>query len=68
MINPMNNSMKRALLMGMLAATMAGDLPKAETEKPRKKCLVCGDWHSHNNSFCSPECCKKYKTKREKVS
>lgn len=26
-----------------------------------KNCLRCGAEHEHNNSFCSPDCCKKYK-------
>ncbi len=35
-------------------------LPKS-TCKPVKKCLHCNHTHKHNNSFCSPECCKAYK-------
>lgn len=29
--------------------------------KPVKKCLHCNHTHKHNNSFCSPKCCKAYK-------
>lgn len=30
-------------------------------EKLYKPCLVCGEPHQHNNSFCSAECCKSYR-------
>jgi hypothetical protein len=30
-------------------------------EKPYKPCLVCGEPHQHNNSFCSADCCKSYR-------
>jgi len=30
-------------------------------EEKEKVCLRCKQLHIHNNSFCSPECCKKYK-------
>lgn len=32
-----------------------------EPPKPIKKCLQCGTEHQHNNSWCSPECCKEWK-------
>jgi hypothetical protein len=33
------------------------------TPKPVKQCLECGKEHRHNNSWCSSECCKKYRDK-----
>lgn len=29
--------------------------------EPEKRCIVCGKLRFHNNSFCSRECCVKYK-------
>jgi hypothetical protein len=50
-----------ALLVSM-GASIIDDLIDHELSKlPKrriKKCLVCGKEHTHNNSFCSPECCK----------
>jgi hypothetical protein len=34
---------------------------------PTKPCLFCGKPHSHNNSFCSAECCKAWK-ERERAT
>ena len=31
---------------------------KIKAPKPIKRCLECGKDHQHNNSWCSPECCK----------
>ena len=47
----------------LLASMMAHSdnvfgIPKPEDERP---CLNCRKLHSHNNSFCSAECCKVYK-------
>ena len=35
-------------------------LPRRQIVRPRpvKACIECGNLHSHNNSFCSPKCCK----------
>jgi hypothetical protein len=34
--------------------------PKQKRAKQTKTCLACGKTHKHNNSFCSPDCCKLY--------
>ena len=36
---------------------------KKEAKKKLKTCLNpgCDNQHTHNNSFCSPECCRMYK-------
>jgi hypothetical protein len=52
---------KSATLLSLLS--VYGDLnnivlPEAKKERP---CLQCNKLHSHNNSFCSAECCKIYK-------
>ena len=31
--------------------------------KGKKPCLNCRNEHRHNNSFCSPECCKSFRGK-----
>lgn len=50
-------------LMGMGDTSLPYALRKPE--KPTKICLLasCRKEHKHNNSFCSPECCKAYKLK-----
>jgi len=65
MINPMRRS---ALAAMMALAMLPGDMLPRMKEKPVKKCLKCGNPHTHNNAFCSPECCKTYKEmKRGKI-
>lgn len=34
---------------------------KRKHEKKGKPCLNCGNFHTHNNSFCSAECCKEHR-------
>ena len=51
--------------LGALAAAMVATgivMPARKERKfPRlKQCLSCGKGHTHNNSFCSAECCKEY--------
>lgn len=50
-----------AILLAAFAAGMRIDSPP--TPKRKKRCLVCGVEHYHNNSFCSAKCCKSFKTK-----
>lgn len=53
----------RAPLALAMAIGMGGSLRVLPPAKERKvkKCLACSKEHTHNNSFCSAECCKKYK-------
>ena len=32
--------------------------------KESKKCLECDKQHFHNNDWCSPECCKTWRLKK----
>lgn len=48
-------------VIGMIGEN--GTSREQRREKPKKSCLVCGKKHQHNNSFCSPDCCKSYKKK-----
>ena len=59
----------------MMSSLMTNDgpfgLPIAKEERvsaarPEKKCLECGTIHDHNNHWCSPECCKLYRSKKKK--
>lgn len=36
-----------------------------QPKQKMKKCLWCGNEHSHNNSFCCTECCRLYKEKKK---
>ena len=38
------------------------------TKKSEKPCLRCRTFHKHNNSFCSADCCKKYRQGDKYVS
>ena len=42
------------------------DIPHVKPSEA-KHCLVCSKLHNHNNSFCSVECCKKYKELKKKA-
>ena len=33
--------------------------------KPKRPCLQCGKPHNHNNSWCSADCCKKYRSEQQ---
>lgn len=53
---------------GLVEATesnsaLVAALEKLRPETLRRKCVVCDTMHSHNNSYCSAECCKKDRTK-----
>jgi len=61
-----NPILKNVLPLLMMSEMLGGSLPNLGIkEKEEKKCLVCGNSHYHNNSFCSAECCKAYKNKRK---
>lgn len=55
---------------GMIAALMGSGILRPEDlegladkfKKPVKKCLQCSTEHTHNNSFCSADCYRKFKT------
>jgi len=40
---------------------LVNDSPIKTKERRKKQCLQCGAAHTHNNSFCSRECCKGYR-------
>lgn len=40
---------------------------KVKRLKPTKPCAECGEMHSHNNRWCSTECCKLYRQKEKEV-
>jgi hypothetical protein len=57
-----------AAMMLMASAMMGGGMPgmgKCAREKPERPCLQCGTRHSHNNSFCSADCCRAWKEKKK---
>jgi len=50
-----------AIMLGM------GHTPRVSSrpENKYKPCLNCGDLHKHNNSFCSPKCCKDWRERKD---
>ena len=68
-----NDSRQRIGIMAGLAAagimnpgisgTMFGRSGYREPKKSRP-CVNCKTPHTHNNSFCSAECCKEYRAKK----
>lgn len=64
------NREARASVIGLLMALAWGVVDPQPRQrkvlgKPRKQCLECGATHSHNNSWCSAECCKAYRSKQK---
>ena len=51
----------------MAARSSIADLMhrKVKRLKPTKPCAECGEMHSHNNRWCSIECCKLYRQKEK---
>ena len=76
----MNKSQCKKQLAGAMLATVMGTMLAqghddfydfynyryASYQKPVKKCLRCGTKHTHNNCFCSVECCKLYREEKKK--
>jgi hypothetical protein len=64
------NKMLSSILPIMAMAAMDDrfwDVPTPTIKiKQKQYCLNCGKEKNHNNSFCSPECCKNYKHKQRK--
>lgn len=57
----------RGVATALMLSAMAGGMPNtisAREIRPYKECLNCGELHQHNNSFCSPDCCKGWKNKK----
>lgn len=71
MKNPMCGRMAGYLAMAMYGAAMGssifggGPYVYDNTARPVKKCLQCGKEHSHNNCWCSSECCHKYRQQQK---
>ena len=51
------------IMSGCLESTLDN---KVHHEPMSKKCLICGKEHFGNNSFCSKECCVKFRTDKQK--
>lgn len=75
-MDPATRSKRAGLMAGLAAAgamspgmgdiiggTMFGKPYYREPKKPRP-CLNCKTPHTHNNSFCSAECCKEHRAKK----
>ena len=63
--NPIAKMLPLLLMYGM-GSDMYGNGPrKRQPEIVFKKCLHCGNDHSHNNSWCSPECCKAWRDEKK---
>lgn len=56
-----------AQVISTLACLNGGRMPRMPepTIPEERPCLNCGKPKRHNNSFCSPECCKAYKKARQ---
>lgn len=53
-------------MVAMLMPIMAGFAPEIKIDpRPKSKsCLLCKSAHSHNNEFCSAECCRSYRSQK----
>lgn len=52
--------------MARMGPPISPVLRKLRKSKPTKPCAECGEMHSHNNRWCSPECCRVYREKEGK--
>ena len=55
--------------MALIAAALAGNTPQFGTSARgirvfKKACAECGTMHTHNNRWCSAECCESYRNKQ----
>ncbi len=58
--------MNKELTLGLMMSLASGwgnpvGSRKKYQKKKVKQCLNCGNEHTHNNRFCSAECCKEFK-------
>ena len=57
------------MAIALLANETSYNLRSVKTvqHKKQKQCALkgCDNLHTHNNSFCSPECCKAHKESGE---
>ncbi len=71
MRNPMRGKLAGYMALAMGMACMAEGafdgnyIRRVPYQKPVKKCLQCGKEHTHNNSWCSPKCCKQYRQQQK---
>ena len=56
-----SNVVGLAAMCAAVGVDIGGLMPKKRTPNKLKSCLHCGDDHRHNNSFCSPSCCRIYR-------
>ena len=54
----------RLIIDFILSAFLDNEEPRLPTRRKKKTCLLCGNKHTHNNSFCSAKCCKGYKKQK----
>jgi hypothetical protein len=57
----MNNHISMLLALGGFSY-----LPDMKCHKtlPEKPCLNCGKMKKHNNAYCSAECCRQYRIRK----
>lgn len=68
-LRPMSKSvLLAALLTSGMGITAFGSVNRVQSGNRVKRCANCGFTHSHNNSFCSAECCRVYRDRKKAVS
>lgn len=63
-------SPKRSSFAILAAGLLRGGLPlrgrrRASEPAPEKPCIICGKPKRHNNAFCSVDCCREHKRRRQ---
>lgn len=60
-------NLQSAMILGLMAGlardpNVWGSPPRVIIKQPKaKKCLLCKKEHFHHNSFCSVDCCRKWR-------
>ncbi len=72
MKNPLKNKAIPWLASALAFAFAFADINRDGNSNPinrsckaERPCLACGKPHTHNNSFCSADCCRTYQPKRK---
>lgn len=51
----------RISMLSALVAALSTSKYTTCRDKPARPCLHCGKAHTHNNCYCSAECCREYR-------
>ena len=60
----MQSAMAAAAMLGYGGGLMHSVGSPSEPETPARPCVNCGKEKRHNNAYCSSDCCREHKAKK----